>query len=89
MDPSAKMSVVKIANIGGGSAPSPFLPLVGVDARRGSSPVDFRFAITLLFPQNTVFDSMSTTKSPDISIEYTKESGILRKWTSRIGIDNT
>jgi hypothetical protein len=78
MDPSAKMSVVMIANIGDGSAPPPSLPLVGVDARRGSSPVDFRFAITLLFPQNTVFDSMSTTKSPDISIEYTKESGILR-----------
>jgi hypothetical protein len=61
MDPSAKMSVVMIANVGDGSATLPSLLFVVVDARRGSSPVDFRFAITLLFPQNTLFDSMSTT----------------------------
>jgi hypothetical protein len=52
--------------------PSSALDFVDADVRRSSSPVDFRFAITSLFPHNAEFDSMSTKISPDIFIEYTK-----------------
>ena len=74
----AKTSVIRNATSGGGKMPSPDFAFVGLAARRGSSPVDFRFAIKSLFPQNTAFDSMSSPKTSDISIEYTKERPILR-----------
>jgi len=78
MAPIAKKIVITNATSGGGKMPSADFVLAGLTVRRGSSLVDFRFAIKSLFPQNTAFDSMSIRNSSDISIEYTKMRQTLR-----------